>query len=458
MIANGILTSTVTPQSYVMYLDLDPGQPEYGPPGQVSLIAVQCPNLGSPFTHPDLTDRSGGRVIRRHCLGSLSPKDDVEHFMACAADLIQVYRRISSRSSGPSLIVNCPGWVHGGGLDIVRQLVNMTTLTDVMYMSTAGPDECIDVLKTACIEKHILFHAIESQTSALVSRTAPELRMMQTLSYFHLTEPEAGNHRWDPRPLVERAPIILSYKGANHSLLGIMILGDAQCPRTIESLLEGSIVDIVEIEDDAVFSSAYTAMSGNLSPSSKEPLSNGHLDDGQIEGTNAANDATQAEHADQASTTQDLCHPGFSRTDTGIPYLRPINHITRPLSPSYSRSIGQALIRYVDVPNHAFHLLTPISPNILQNLHENHRKIILVRGKLDTPTWAYKEGLESDKSRRRRVERQGSVVEPLSMDEMGQWAARTPWASIGNGERKGSAKKRSGRKDLKYRSQVVESK
>src|SRR5438067_1068363 len=62
LLTNYILTTKSTPAASgsdvetaspvrVYWLDLAPGEPEYSPHGQMSLVAVDEPSLGPPFTH-----------------------------------------------------------------------------------------------------------------------------------------------------------------------------------------------------------------------------------------------------------------------------------------------------------------------------------------------------------------------------------------------------------------------
>src|SRR6201999_1736614 len=50
----------------ILYLDLDPGQPEFSPSGQISLVEVAAPMLGPPFTHPAWSRAKDFRVVRSH--------------------------------------------------------------------------------------------------------------------------------------------------------------------------------------------------------------------------------------------------------------------------------------------------------------------------------------------------------------------------------------------------------
>lgn len=51
------------------FLDLDPGQPEFAPMGQVYLAHLRAPFFGPPFTHPSLDDSRDGQILRAHHIG-----------------------------------------------------------------------------------------------------------------------------------------------------------------------------------------------------------------------------------------------------------------------------------------------------------------------------------------------------------------------------------------------------
>ncbi len=84
ILTNKILTDTrleelndeETTEEGVILLDLDPGQPEFVPPGQLSLVHLRQPTFGPPFSHPSISERSGNRLVRAHSVAATTPKDD----------------------------------------------------------------------------------------------------------------------------------------------------------------------------------------------------------------------------------------------------------------------------------------------------------------------------------------------------------------------------------------------
>ena len=425
----------------VAFIDLDPGQPEFSSPGELSLVTLQSCILGPPFTHPTVSGEN--KVIRAHHFGYLSPKEDLDHYYRCALDLYNHYQRLA-RSHGPCpLIVNCSGWVQGSGFELLANLIRNLSLTDVIYMSMSGPEEVIDALSEAATHTNTLFHQLNSQASNVATRTAADLRMMQTVSYFHLDEAEDGNLRWNPYPLTSQPPFIVHYAGPKQAIHAVMVLGDAQNPEFIGSTLDGSVVSISVIE-------AETAVSAASHEADRRDARGDDERDGSFN-ADAMQDDDDLEF--EGNHTQKT--PPLPRTPEGIPYVPAKHHIVEPLSPSHSYSLGQALIRSIDPQAQAFHILTPVLPSKLVELHNHPNcKITLVRGRLDTPIWAYAEDMNFERERARLRERElGSGSEGYEQEDVRQWAAKQPWASVVDGGRSGSGKIRRIRRDIRYRGQ-----
>lgn len=435
LLSNNILSLAQQVQSigqssgHALYLiDLDPGQPEFSPPGDISLIQISSPNLGVPYSHPRQFPDGGIRCIRSHHIGSASPKDDPKHYLDCASDLLDVYDRLTKDRRAARLVVNSFGWIQGTGLQLLTQLIQASSLSQVLYLSTTGSDEVSDALAFASEKTKAAFHKMESQPFLDGTRSASEFRAMQAQSYFHLVEPEVSNLRWDCQPLTEMEPLIVPYSGPNQAMAGVMVLGEERNPEMLPAILDGSVVGLLLIEVDGLF----------------EPT-----------------DSVDHDASESAEAGKLLDRRRIRRTSMGIPYIAPHNHTTVGLNPKYSRSIGQALVQSIDIKNQRFHLLTPVSSTELQLFHKEGREIVLVRGQLDTPTWAYKEALEWGKQRGRQglKEERDAVIDAAKGDlsreeeDMQYWAARQPWVSVVEGETGLTGKARRIRRDLKYRNQ-----
>ncbi|RXW16599.1 hypothetical protein EST38_g9248 [Candolleomyces aberdarensis] len=79
--------------THVAYLDLDPGQPEFTPPGLISLSLLSKPVFGPPWTHPSVsTNQSSPITVKSLYLGCTTPKNEVELWLEGARALWECYR------------------------------------------------------------------------------------------------------------------------------------------------------------------------------------------------------------------------------------------------------------------------------------------------------------------------------------------------------------------------------
>ncbi|KAM0503716.1 hypothetical protein ACHAP8_002957 [Fusarium lateritium] len=347
---NGLLTDRSQKQGArsVVVLDLDPGQPEYAPPGTLSLVCVTKPNLGTPFTHPSLKN-SAFTVVRSHSMASVTPAPNPDLYRACAADLFDTY---SEHYAGVPLIVNTPGWIQGTGLGLLSSLIEKIKPQEVVYMSEAGPSETVDALRTAT---KLEFTELPSQSSEFTPRTAAHLRAMQIMSYFHSQNaaPKTPNLsdtpprlKWNASPLSLRPPLLVKYSSSKRGILGLLSY-DYQCPpELLADTVNGQVLAAVEIEDPRAFS--------NFPQEGVSP-------------------------------------PAISRSPENIPFIP--NYDDAALNPRYSRTIGMVLLRGIDTKSETLQLVTPIPLEEFRSIKSQGRSIVLLHGKFDTPNWAYTEEL-----------------------------------------------------------------
>lgn len=353
----------------VALLDIDPGQPEYSPPGQLALVHVQEPNFGPPFAHPIPGPKS--KILRSHSIGATSPALDPDLYMSCALDLFAHYRNMLSRSPNCSLVINTPGWVLGTGLEILVELITKMRPTEVIYMSKDGPSEVVESLTEAAAS--IPITTLPSQASEYTTRTAAHLRTMQYMSYFHLSSPLDKWLIWNSQPLTSMPPWEISYTGDNPGIVGILCYGEQPPPSLVVDTINGSLVAIVVIDN-------MKAIAG-WDEKRKERFPNEPTVDGNLTGMDF-------EHS---GISPELQFPLILRTPEDIPYFNPANATS--LEPKDSHSIGLALIRGIDVARQRIQVLTPIPPSEIEQVNKAGKSIVLVSGKLDTPGWAYTEEL-----------------------------------------------------------------
>ncbi|KAL9003112.1 MAG: hypothetical protein Q9188_003994 [Gyalolechia gomerana] len=488
MLANAIMTKPslnsnpigmAKASGSIVLLDIDPGQPEFSPPGEISLVKLNCCNFGPPFTHPAATTK-GMELIRSHHIGAITPNGDAGHYLQCVSNLFLHYKQLLSQYPSCPLIVNTAGWIQGSGLELLLNLVRNISPTDVVYTSNQGPPEVIETIAQVTDQNKTSVHFLTSQSSEMMPKNSTGLRLMQTLSYFHLDEPENDNLCWNAKPITEATLLSVHYAGPNQSIYGVLLLGHELDPEFITQVLEGSIAGVVVVEDDAALQPLLRVQDladetddemsdhrgdqiDSFSPTQAKIPSCGSIDRQADSIPSPRQDKhTRFLHSNVEPSTSQPCSsynhtPPLPRTASHIPYIPSANDFTPRVSPSQSHSLGQALIHSIDSANHVLNVITPIPSTTLNTLHQQQKKIILVRGTLETPTWAYKEDLYMQIHRRKRVVKEGlreEGSEAWGKDDTRRWAEGRPWIrpeGRGKGERVRRSRRDLGRKKVEKR-------
>lgn len=280
------------------YLDLDPGQPEFGPPGQISLVEVSMPILGPPYTHPASASSKTLRLVRSHTIAATTFKDDAEHYLLCAADLIA-----EAAPHPQPMVINSCGWTSGlGASTLISFIERMPSKPEVILLGESNHSELATSLPSG-VSKHTAPRRVRVQGV----RTPAEQRAMVTMAYFHQKESKRGETTsWNPKPLSTMRPWIISYKlAAPPGLAGILSYDQSPHPDFLAETLDGAIVAILAVDPG-------------------------------------------------------LIRPGDAQRTTaeGLPYITQTHKL---LDPTAIRCVGLALIRGIDVAKKNIHLITPVN-------------------------------------------------------------------------------------------------
>ncbi|KAK3990971.1 hypothetical protein QBC44DRAFT_288130 [Cladorrhinum sp. PSN332] len=341
LLANRLITdragSRTNPWTPILLLDIDPGQPEFSPPGVISLVKLSQPNLSPSFCHP-----STECTIRSHAIAAVTPALDPEHFIQCVLDLFSHY---SARFGSHPLIINTPGWIQGTGLDILTSLIQSLTPTEVIYLSQDGPEDTVStLLQTTTIPvSPSIFSALPSSpqsTSAEQptpsSRTALSLRTMATMSYFHLL----ASGSWSTSPLSSILPYRVSYSRSfsQRGFLGILCYDHQPSPLLLSEAINGTVLALVHVQNASAFREL------------------------------------------QVKQEEDIVSAG----DAKIPLIN--NPLGLTLDPRYSKLLSLVLVRGVDTARGELQLLGPANlGNLVKDI--KGEEMVLVAGRFDTPTW-----------------------------------------------------------------------
>lgn len=363
--------------------------------GQVYLAHLRSPFFGPPFTHPSLAESQDGSIIRAHHIGATSPKEDPDHYVLAAMDLMDRYRALLASYPQCPLIINYPGWIFGLGLEVATWLVKSLGLSDVVYMSEKGPAEVVEPLDQAANEARVPLTTLPSQPTDFVSRSSAQLRSMQVQSYFHMRHPsEIHNPQWLDTTMSRTRPLVVDYAGPRQGIRGIMVMGSQISPDLLHEVLDGALVGVVAIESpDAIMGQADTGGSR----SERDAIENGTQ--GTEDQSDAASDVdmsevTDAPHADAAPTSSSspTIESMITRTpNEDLPYLFVGSGSNNPLDPKASNCLGLALVRSINISSRKLELITPIPGSKLRDALEQGHGIVLVRGMLDNPNWAISE-------------------------------------------------------------------
>lgn len=125
----------------VIYVDLDPGQTEFTPPSFLSVVKLDSPILGPPYTH----NFGEINVVKTAFLGNLSPGTTCHRYMECVESLVEYVDKYLSCSGSP-IVVNFMGWMEGLGLKLLGDCCRLINPTDIVQLDSRSKRGACDVL------------------------------------------------------------------------------------------------------------------------------------------------------------------------------------------------------------------------------------------------------------------------------------------------------------------------
>lgn len=334
---------TAPGRSQVAFLELDPGQPTFGPPGLLALHVLDAAYESGVWAPSWCTARM---PVRAHHLGDVTPRDDPARYVAAARDLIEYFREelqygvvgahgppALRRGAAPMpLVVNTHGWVKGLGLDLLGHVCAALAPTHVVDLGAPLPP----LVAHSCVMP-VLGDA-DGPSHAARRLNAAEARVLSLLAYLHMTQlPQLGTSvraAWDfARALVARAPFIVDVQ------TGLA----AGC----------AVLDTRAAVDEAL---QLLALNGRIAAIVRAPP--------------------------REAAAQDVWHAAFER---GAALVHAPTALQR--EPALCPALGLALVRSIDRAQGTMHLLTPLSGTHLQEAVEAGDALGLVQGALDLPFW-----------------------------------------------------------------------
>jgi len=379
--------------------------------GQVYLAHLRSPFFGPPFTHPSLDNPADASIVRAHHIGATSPKEDPDHYVLAAMDLMDRYRGLLASYPQCPLIINYPGWIFGLGLEVATWLVKSLGLSDVVYMSEKGPAEVVEPLGQAAYEARIPLITLPSQPTDFVSRSSAQLRTMQVQSYFHKTRPQAvQNPLWLDTPTSRARPMLVDYAGPRQGIRGIMVMGSEIQPDLLHDALDGSIVGVVAVETpNAIMGETDTSL-WNENQTNADMENEGDSSDIEMNGS-----THPAPKQPDARTSMESYITRTANED--LPYLFVGSGSCSPLDPKASHCLGLALVRSINTRTRKLEIVTPIAADHIRHALEQGHGIVLVRGQLDNPNWAISEEYYAARAAAQRHQRRVAQARKAKHDE-----------------------------------------
>jgi polynucleotide 5'-hydroxyl-kinase GRC3/NOL9 len=177
--------------SVVAYLEADCGQPEFTPPGSVSLTLIDTAISGPPFMHP--------RKATQSCfIGDTTPKNDPVLYFNSVLHLLDWYvehgvealQRMQPPGSGSidhlvPLVINTQGWVKGLGFDILDRLVQHIKPRHVVQLCTNTPKDLPKDDSWKASAGSLVYYLQGHSFSAPSSMSALDTRSLAWLSFCH---------------------------------------------------------------------------------------------------------------------------------------------------------------------------------------------------------------------------------------------------------------------------------
>ncbi|KAF8313401.1 hypothetical protein DL93DRAFT_2058983 [Clavulina sp. PMI_390] len=253
----------------VAFLDCDPGQSEFSPPGCLSLHLVDRIYLGPPFTH----------IIKpfiAHYIGSASAKTDPQYYLSCIQSLLGVFateiqydaQTQTDNLRAIPLVINTHGWVKGLGADLTRQIISLANPSHVFDLQTS---EVVHQHHSPDTAREPLWIPMEAAPlpNPSIKLNAVDLRGLSLMSYFH-SRWDMGESTWTTiKPLASMPPWELQPRIALDSIILGGSDGGIVPSSELGNTLSGGLVGLVEVESilDRKHSPMFPYLQGQELPS-----------------------------------------------------------------------------------------------------------------------------------------------------------------------------------------------
>lgn len=175
-----LMNALLSKNPVVAYLDTDVGQPEFTPPGMLSLHFLTKPEIGPSHTHMKTP-------YRGYAFGYSTPKSNPVLYTNLVQKLMEEFKKVGL--SVP-LIVNTDGWIKSMGYDTLCTSIHSVQPSHVVQLQGLTRAKCFDLPKGPWIST-----SINSWTSVILvpAKSSSVLQLYRLQAYFLEHEPLCGD-------------------------------------------------------------------------------------------------------------------------------------------------------------------------------------------------------------------------------------------------------------------------
>ncbi|CCD24803.1 polynucleotide 5'-hydroxyl-kinase NDAI_0D04900 [Naumovozyma dairenensis CBS 421] len=203
----------------LLYLDMDPGQPEYSHPESISLSQLN----GSKKVLGQHLCQSTSFFLKQIYLGVTSPQDEPTTYLKQIDHLVTTFEELYSRNTS---VINLPGWIKGFGITVLNKIIAKYKPTNVIILESNSSSQNIDDLKIpdeftresfkynpiiTKIPANFNFMANQQQQQKLMKFHASQLRTFKMVALFHKTLESSSRISYDFNPLLNKCPLQISF-------------------------------------------------------------------------------------------------------------------------------------------------------------------------------------------------------------------------------------------------------
>ncbi|KAL3231773.1 Polynucleotide 5'-hydroxyl-kinase GRC3 [Nakaseomyces bracarensis] len=255
----------------MIYLDLDPGQPEYSFPDCISMnrLSSRYRNFGQHFGQVKF------ETIKQLYIGSSSPQDFPSHYLDSVQSLIASFD--DEMFAGTSC-VNLPGWVKGFGLNILQKVLEFYKPTDIVYLESRAtlqhfPEIKIPASFTSSMNVNYSprihripagFAGTNNDNILKYRFVASDFRIYRLLCLLHRKLGATTSWDYDFNPLIKYSPYKLSF--GHNGIRGIKLSHEFSSlnGENILKAIEGTIIGMYHVPDDLSLDSISDFKLANL--------------------------------------------------------------------------------------------------------------------------------------------------------------------------------------------------